>query len=173
MATFGVQLPDDLAARFDAVAWAAGGRSVMLRRLIAESVGDVSASLIARRPSPLSSKVKINFSHDELAHVDLEAASMGMSRSTWIVALIRRRLAGHPRFSRDAEVAVLEIQAEVYRIGVNVNQIARSLNEARGREGSVELVLDELNGLRRELRAQLEGLRKAFEGNLAYWQAEG
>jgi hypothetical protein len=173
MARFSIQLPDNLAARFDAVAWAAGGRSAMLRRLIAENVGDASAALRPGRGGGSSSAVTFYLSPAELARVDLEAAAMGLRRSAWTVALIRRRLAGHPRFSRDAEVAVLAIQAEVYRIGVNVNQIARSLNDANHEERSAELVLDQLDALRRELRAQLGGLRKAFEGNLAYWHVEG
>jgi hypothetical protein len=61
----------------------------------------------------------------------------------------------------------------VHRIGVNVSQIARSLNAAVLQGKVSEFELAELSGLRRELRTHLLALRQAaFEGNLSYWDVE-
>lgn len=108
----------------------------------------------------------------EVAHVDRQAAAMGLRRSGWVAALVRRHAVGRPTFRRADELALLAIQAEVHRIGINVNQIARALNTAT-LEGRVQdLQLNELEPLRRELREHLGGLRDAFESNLAYWAAD-
>ena len=59
-----------------------------------------------------------------------EAAAVGLSRTQWSVALIRRRLRDRPQFSRPEALALIEVRRELRRIGVNINQIARALNTA-------------------------------------------
>jgi hypothetical protein len=67
---------------------------------------------------------------------------------------------------------LIAIQGELRRIGVNVNQIARALNTAVMEGRVLDLELAYLDDLRAEIREHILALREAFEGNLAYWQAE-
>ena len=55
---------------------------------------------------------------------------------------------------------------------MNVNQVARAVNTAVLAGHVLDLELAYLGDLSRELRAHMVALREAFEGNLAYWQAE-
>lgn len=96
---------------------------------------------------------------------------MGLTPSGWAAALIRHRLHCKPTFPRGETVALLAIQGEVRRIGVNVNQIARALNTAVMEGKVLDLEVAYLDALRTELRAHMLTLREAFEGNLAYWAA--
>jgi hypothetical protein len=108
----------------------------------------------------------------EAAHVDAAAATMGLRRASWVAALVRRHALGRPTFDRAQEDALLAIRAELRRIGVNVNQIARAMNTAvmEGRVLAAELAW--VDDLRRELAAHMLALREAFEGNLAYWEVD-
>jgi hypothetical protein len=60
-------------------------------------------------------------------------------------------------------------QAELRRIGVNINQIARALNTAVMEGKVLELELSYLDDLRAEIRSHVRDLRDAVSGNLTYW----
>jgi hypothetical protein len=96
---------------------------------------------------------------------------MGLTPNAWAAALIRNRLHGKPVFSRAGDAALIAIQAEYRRSGVNVNQVARALNTAVLEGKVLHLELAYLEDLRTELRAHMSTLRAAFDGNLAYWSA--
>lgn len=172
MALFNVRLPDDLAVRFDAWAGARGGRSASLRRLIAEACRSDAAPLPATPSDPRPTKLTVRLAAADAPGLDAAAAATGLSRNGWAAAVIRRRLVGRPTFRRSEELALLAIQAEVHRIGVNVNQIARALNTAVLEGKVLDLEMVALTDLRTELRAHILALRDAFEGNLAYWQVD-
>jgi hypothetical protein len=55
---------------------------------------------------------------------------MRLLRAAWVRALVRRHALGLSTFDRSQEVALLAIQGELKRVGVNVNQIARAMNTA-------------------------------------------
>jgi hypothetical protein len=171
MPTFSVRIPADLAARFDAAAAERGGRSARLRQLIGaaarEGAGPVSPA--SRRPAAV--RLMVRLGPAEAAHVETHARAMGLRRAGWVAALVRRHALGTPALPRSDELAVLAIQAEVHRIGVNVNQIARALNTAVLEGAVLELELSEVAALATELKAHLLALREAFLGNLAYWDA--
>ena len=167
-----LRLPPDVIRRFDAAAASQGGRSRLLRRLID---GAAQASLPARSeaaPSRLSSKMGLRLAPADLAALEAEAASRGQSRTQWTVALIRARLYRRPQFSRHEALSFVEVQRELRRIGVNINQIARALNTAVMAGSVLDLEVAQLAAFSAEIRAHLTGLRDAFEGNLAYWSAE-
>lgn len=172
MALFNVRLPDDLALRFDAWAGAQGGRSASLRRVISEACMADAAPLPAVSSAPRSTKLTVRLAAADARGLDAAAAAMGLSRNGWAAAVIRRRLVGRPTFRRSEELTLLAIQAEVHRIGVNVNQIARALNTAVLEGKVLDLEMVALADLRTELRAHLRALHEAFEGNLAYWQVD-
>jgi hypothetical protein len=172
MADFKLRLSDDLATRFDAWAGGHGGRSPALRHLIARACaakaeGQTTPSRLASRPV----KLTVRLTRSDGRGLDAEAYKAGLTRSAWVASLVRRRLVGKPTFSRPDELALLAIQAEFRRIGVNVNQIARALNTAVVEGKVVELEIAYLDDLRAEIVSHMTVLREAFEGNLAYWDA--
>lgn len=171
MANVNVRVPDELATRFDAWASAHGGRSPALRHLMQEAAapGDGQArSRLDLRPA----KLTVRLTADDAVGLAEVARSVGLTPNSWVAALVRRRLVGRPTFSRGSEVALIGVQSEIRRIGVNVNQIARALNTAVLEGRVLDTELTAVEDLRRELRAHIAGLAEAFRGNLAYWEVE-
>lgn len=169
---FSVRVPDDLAGRFDAAAAPVGGRSAMLRRLIADAAAGSAAASTSWPVRRDGARLMVRLGVAETAGVDAAAAAMGLRRAAWVAMLVRRHVRGRPGFSRPDELSLIAIQGEIRRIGVNVNQIARALNTAVMEGRVLDLELAAIDDLRRELRAHLVGLREAFEGNLGYWAVE-
>jgi len=170
VANLSIRVADDLLARFDAAAGGQGGRAPTLRRLM-DQVAAAAPAPVGRLPTrPL--KLTVRLAEEDGAGLAREAAAMGLTPNSWAAALIRNRLHGRPTFRRPDGVALLAIQGEVRRIGVNVNQIARALNTAVMEGKVLDLEVAYLADLQTELRAHMSTLRGAFEGNLAYWAAE-
>ncbi|HEY1926616.1 MAG TPA: plasmid mobilization relaxosome protein MobC [Caulobacteraceae bacterium] len=173
MADFKLRLSDDLAARFDGWAAERGGRSPALRHLIEQAIGAGARS--CQGPGRLGSrpmKLTVRLAAADGRGLDAAAAEMGLTRNAWAAALIRRRLHARPTFRRPDELSLLAMQAELRRIGVNVNQIARALNTAVMEGKVLDLELAYLDDLRAEIRAHMLALHEALEGNLAYWQVD-
>lgn len=92
-------------------------------------------------------------SKDELLAFDAMVAELGYrSRSDALRAMIRVG-SGFLEFSREDAEALLEVQHELHKIGVNVNQIALAAN--RRRVALVQAQWQDLN----ELRAVLPSVR--------------
>jgi len=173
MADFKLRLSDDLAARFDGWAAERGGRSPALRHLMEKASGAGARSCEAQGPlGPRPMKLTVRLAVADGRGLGAAATEMGLTRNAWAAALIRRRLHMRPTFRRSDELSLLAMQAELRRIGVNVNQIARALNTAVMEGKVLDLELAYVDDLRAEIRAYMLALREAFEGNLAYWQAE-
>ena len=102
---------------------------------------------------------------DVLSRVDVRAPRKGIVQAIKVHAVGAVVKPGET-------IALLAIQGEVRRIGVNVNQIARALNTAVVEGKVLDLESAYLDALRTELRAHMFTLREAFEGNLAYWAVE-
>jgi hypothetical protein len=114
-------------------------------------------------------KLTLRLSAEDAAGLSSGAAETGLTRNAWAAAVLRRRLADRPTFVGADAIAVIAIQAELRRIGVNINQIARALNTAVLEGRVLDLELTYLDELRAEIRAHMAGLRQALDGNLAYW----
>ena len=173
MALFNVRLDDQLAVRFDVWADDRGGRSAALRHVIRDACARIEPS--GRRPldapaRPL--KLTVRLSLEEAADLRLQAAPVGLTPNAWAGAALRYRLQGRPTFPRDQTRHLIAIQAELRRIGVNVNQVARALNVAVMEGRVLELEMDALEAFRAELRAHILALRDAFDGNLSYWAGQ-
>lgn len=166
-----LRLPPDLARRFDAVAAGRGGRSRFLRSLMEGVAQAPLPEQKVRSPDGKSGKLTVRLGELDLALIEAEAAIVGLSRTQWSVALIRRRLHGRPQFTRPEALAFIEVQRDLRRIGVNVNQIARALNTAVMEGTVLDLETAQLAVFAGEIRAHIAGLREAFDGNLAYWSA--
>ena len=172
MADFKLRLPDDLANRFDAWAANQGGRSPVLRRLIGEACGEGAAANGAARLGRRPVKLTIRLTSQDGQGLEAAAVGMGLTPNAWAAAVLRHRLQGRPTFRRTDEVALIAMQIELRRVGVNVNQIARALNTAVLEGRVLDLELAYLDDLRVEIRHHMAGLREAFAGNLAYWDGE-
>lgn len=169
MAHFSVRLDDDLVRRFDAAAAGRGGRSRLLRRLMEEAAQASLPEPVAPMPAGRTGKLTLRLGETDLAWLEAEAAVLGLSRTQWSVALIRRRLHRRPQLTPPEAFAFIEVQRELRRIGVNINQIARAMNTAVIEGTVLDLEVAQLAAFGDEIRAHLTGLRAAFEGNLAYW----
>ena len=164
-----LRLSPDLTRRFDAAAAGQGGRSRLLRRLME---GAAQAPLPAPEegpPTARSGKLTLRLGEADLGLLEAEAAAVGLSRTQWSVALIRRRLHDRPQFSRPETLTLIEVRRELRRIGVNVNQIARALNNAVMDGVVLDLELAQLGAFQAEIAAWVDALGEAFEGTLAYW----
>lgn len=171
--SFNVRVPDDLGARFDAWAGAWGGRSPALRRLIGEAChGPLSRHAKPGRQPARTAKLTVRLIASDARGLAAAAAEIGLTPNAWVAALVRRRLGGRPTFAPDQALAVLAIQGELRRIGVNVNQIARALNTAVLEGKVLDLEVASLADFRREIRGHLGAVREALEGNLAYWEVD-
>lgn len=173
VANFNVRVPNPMAARFDAWAATRGGRSPALRHLIdqasmAVEAPDTGGTWDARRPV----KLTVRLSAGDVAGLAEEAADMGLTRNAWAAAVLRCRLTGRPTFGPREARALIAIQGELRRIGVNVNQIARAMNTAVMEGRVLDTQLLAVEDLRREIRAHMTAVGEAFAGNLAYWDVE-
>jgi hypothetical protein len=172
MADFKLRLSDDLATRFDGWAAARGGRSPALRQVIGQAcMGQRSAAATGRlgaRPV----KLTVRLTAEDARGLTAAAAETGLTPNAWAAAVIRHRLHGRPTFTRPDVMSLIAIQTELRRVGVNVNQIARAINTSVVEGRVLDLELSYLDDLRAEIRTHIAGLREAFAGNLAYWDAE-
>ena len=167
-----LRLPPDLVRRFDAAAAGRGGRSRLLRRLMETAAQAPLPTPSEAAPGLRTGKLTVRLSEADLAALEAEAEAAGLSRTQWTVALIRRRLHGRPQLSRPEAFALIDVQRELRRIGVNVNQIARALNTAVMEGRVLDLEVAQLAAFQSEIRAHVLGLGDAFRGNLAYWEVE-
>lgn len=173
MVSFNVRVPDDLGARFDAWAGARGGRSPALRHLI----GEACHRPVSRGPAPgrlaaRPAKFTVRLTEADARGLGAMASEVGLTPNAWVAALVRRRLHERPTFPNDQALAILAIQAELRRIGININQIARALNTAVMEGKVLDLEIAALTEFRAEIGGHFGALREAFEGNLAYWQTD-
>lgn len=170
LAHFSVRLDDDLVRRFDAAAAGRGGRSRLLRRLMEEAAqASLPEPVAAPAPAGRTGKLTLRLGETDLALLEAEAAVLGLSRTQWSVAVIRRRLHRRPQLTPPEAFAFIEVQRELRRIGVNINQIARAMNTAVLEGTVLDLEIAQVAAFADEIRAHLTGLRAAFAGNLAYW----
>lgn len=173
MANFNVRVPEGLAVRFDAWAGGQGGRSPALRHLIEQAcAGGSEQGQAAGRLGTRPVKLTVRLTAADAVGLDAAAAEMGLTRNAWAAALVRRWLHGRPTFGLGDGIALIAVQAELRRIGVNANQIARALNTAVLEGRVLDLQLGSVDDLRRELREHIFSLHEAFAGNLAYWDGE-
>jgi hypothetical protein len=173
LAIFNVRLDDELATRFDGWASARGGRSVALRQLIEGAAGRAvltAASGVGRVRLPV--KLTVRLSAADADGLEAAAAETGLTRNAWAAAVLRRRLRDRPTFAGSGAVALIAIQTELRRIGVNVNQIVRALNSAVMEGRVLDLEPGALDDLRLEMREPLVSLQATLAGNLAYWKGK-
>lgn len=172
MALISLRIPDDVAARFSALATTEGGKSALLRRLITDAL-EVRPPCAAPLPIGRPEKVTLRFRESEMRQLSEIAHRRGMTRTAWIVALVRSRLGSPVQHSPDERDALRTIVRELNRIGANINQIARAANANALQGRAVEPDLSEIHAARAVVESALAELRRVFEGNADYWRTRG
>lgn len=173
MAFFGLRLPDDLAARFDAKATAAGGRSALLRKLIdgaLEDAGDGSSQTASPRTRP-TDRLQLRLMHEDIVQLDAAADARGLKRTEWLVMLLRRRLHATSPPPRVDRMLIAQSWRELNRIGINLNQAVHALHAATMVDSRLDLAREaaRVASFRDEVAAQLRVLGRALKGDMAYW----
>ena len=119
---------NDLAA-FDSLNMTEGiGRSIAIRRLIAAHIGRAQPSKTLP-PQNGHRQFRVSLKQDEYAALCVEAATMDMKATQWAAMAIRRWLRLDSRPSALDVERLLAIRRELKRIGNNVNQMAKAVNQ--------------------------------------------
>ncbi len=168
MALISLRIPDDVAARLSAVAASEGGKSALMRRLITD-VLNASTARIAPLPVGRPRKITVRFRESEMRQLAEVSHQRGMTRTGWIVALVRSRLGSPVQHSPDEHAALRAIVRELNRIGGNINQIARAANTSVLQGRAVELDLSAIQEAKLVVETELAQLRNALNGNADYW----
>jgi len=172
MAFFGLRLPDDLAARFDAMAASHGGRSAVLRQLVDRALraGD-DGVVIAEPRERTTARVEVRLTASDIERLDAAASERGLKRTEWIVALLRRRLYGRSPPPRADRALIAQSWRELNRIGINLNQAVHALNAATMVDSRLDLAreAERVASFQQEIDAQLRALGRALAGDVAYW----
>jgi hypothetical protein len=169
LALISLRIPDDVAARLAALAATEGGKSALLRRLITEAL-DTRAPSAAPLPIGRPEKVTLRFRESEMRQLVEVAHRRGMTRTGWIVALVRAQLGSSVQLSPDEREALRAIARELNRIGANVNQIARAANAQVAQSEPTQRELSEIREVTVFIERALNELRRVFDDNADYWK---
>jgi hypothetical protein len=173
MAVFNVRLPDDLAARFDAIATPSGGRSAVLRQLIDTALRNYAdgAPIAAPVRSRTTDRVEIRLVREDIDRLDAAADARGLKRTEWLVMLLRRRLHATSPPPRADRVLIAQSWRELNRIGINLNQAVHALHAATMVDSRLDLAREaaRVASFRDEVAEQLRVLGRALKGDMAYW----
>ena len=170
MALISLGIPDDVAARFAALAVTEGGKSALMRRLIADAL-DARSPCVAPLQIGRPEKVTLRFRESEMRQLAEIARRRGMTRTGWIVALVRARLGSPVQTCPDERETLRAIVRELNRVGANINQIARAANAGVQQGRAIETGLSEIREARAVIESALMELRRIFEDNADYWRA--
>ncbi|WP_247477080.1 MULTISPECIES: plasmid mobilization relaxosome protein MobC [unclassified Bradyrhizobium] len=114
-------------------------------------------------------KVTVRFRESEMRQLAEVSHQRGMTRTGWIVALVRSRLASPVQHSPSEHDALRAIVRELNRIGGNINQIARAANTSVLQGRAVESDLSAIQEAKLVIEKELAHLRNALNGNADYW----
>lgn len=169
MALVSFRIPDDLAARFSALAVTEGGKSAALRGLIEKALGE-QPGRTASVPVGTPTKVTVRFRGSEMQRLAEVAARRGMSRTQWIVSLVRARLGSPVQLTEGERQEFRAVARELNRIGGNINQIARAVNASRTDSKALNIDRAAISDAKATLEAVLNQLRQTLDRNKDYWE---
>ncbi len=170
MKVFRVQVNDEVAARFDSAAARYGGREALLYTQIMDAAGSNAVDAPKTCAAQKVSVSRVILNAEDTETLSSEAASMGMSRTTWIMCLLRRRLHGTLSFKQQDTFALIGVHDQLRRISLSLGQIAKALENATEDGAAMQQPVKDLRELRCEIRGHVKSLHEAFEGNLSYWE---
>ena len=123
---------------------------------------------VGRRVKGWPERVWVRIGQELAEPLETEAAAVGLSPPKWIEALVRGRLQRRPTISRPDELAFIDVQLELRRIGVHIHHL---LDQIAPHAAPDPEVVSQLSAHADDMRGHLARLRAAFRGNLAYWDA--
>jgi hypothetical protein len=163
-------IADELLRRFDAFASAGGSsRTAAIRKLMANTVQSPLLASINSKEPRCPERITLRISRREAMALQRQASLMGLGRAGWVSGLVRRHLSKTPTLSRPDQLTMSDIQGELRRIAAKLNQIGQSVDLAANQGAPLALDGQYFETLRVEVREHIVALRKALEGNLAYW----
>lgn len=175
MAFFGLRLSDDFAVRFDAFAASRGGRSEVLRRLMAAALAEAGPAEAPGGTAAMargrSEKLTLRLTVEERSTLDAISIAAGMRRTEWASACLRAHLARRPQFNRDQAQALVEARQALMRIGANLRELVRVAREGDLPPQSIPNLVGKVEAFRTEVRDQLARVRAAIEGAADYWES--
>jgi hypothetical protein len=113
--------------------------------------------------------VTVRFRESEMRQLAEVSHQRGITRTGWIVALVRSRLGSPVQHSPGEHEALRAIVRELNRIGGDINQIARAANSSVLQGRVVEPDLSAIQEAKLAIEAELARLRNALNGNADYW----
>lgn len=174
MKLIGAYVDDALEDRFAALAKAHGGKSALLRRLVTMAVDGPSSSPAPTLPAAEGavSHLSVRLSQSEVEAVRKAASSRGMKPAQWLRSVVRVRLGGGTQYSADELHQLRALTVQVRKVGVNLNQIARSVNEARLERSSFTVDAKALEKAQAEVERAIGALHAMAQGNVRSWEGE-
>ncbi len=162
-----------LKTRFQSLASAQGlSESELLRQVVLNSLGENGSTVAPVDPDPKKSDTKrmtIRLARFLTEPVKLRAKSKSMAPSRWISALVQSNILKQPVMD-DAELQVLRASnRELAAIGRNLNQIAKSLNEAFHKTERVRL--DRLAELNHAIEANRLAIQSLVRASQNTWES--
>ena len=171
-ATLTIRLDADALAAFDSFAVGRGGRSVVLRQVIEQTVREIADRPFINRPDGVArNRVALRFTDVEIAVIAHRASQRSTDRAGWIKALVRRHLAVKSRVDDGLLAELAPIRMQLLRIGRNLNQAMKAANASMLETGDkqIEPELRRIADMRMEISEQVTAIGDAMRGDASYW----
>lgn len=172
MAMVSFQLDEQQNKALAALASSHGGKSALMRQLVAAVLGQQEPESSLPEPKGHLVPLMTRLSVMEVKAVKTAAASRSMKVGQWLRALVRVRLGAGPQFDNQEVIALRNLTAEVARIGVNLNQLVRAINLAQKAGEALPVEPGPIDDARSILDQVRKELVSVSRGNLRYWEKD-
>ena len=167
-----VRVDTDALAAFDRLAVGRGGRSVLVRQMIEQTLRDSPDRPHIDRPEGVAlNRVSMRFTEVEIAVIEHRASQRSTDRSGWIKALVRRHIGLKSRVDDGMLAELAPIRMQLLRIGRNLNQAMKAANASMLPDGNKQ-IRDELRriaDMRMEVSEQVAAVGDAMLSDASYW----
>ena len=175
LTTFSIRLDPAVMSRFDTIAAGQGGRSALLRQLIAARITDDPEARLDPADGeggPRDRTIRVHLSATEAAVVAEHARGLAITPARWISLLVRRRIRIGPRVDFGWRVLLIDIRRQLRGVARNINQATRAVNAAMMEDSGLDLSREvaRLLDMRMEVAEQVGAMDAALLADYAYWQ---
>lgn len=174
MGQFGFRIDDAFVEAFDAYAASRGGRSKVIRDLMAAALAEDGVTLPTPPIKPSRSDsagggILIKLDPADYPILDQHAHSTGMSRGQWIVALVRRRLRGARQYNAVDRKRLATIFQDMRKIEGHLGRAGQAIRENVELGRPLDRPLASLTQLESRIVRMGYALHAAYLGNDRYW----
>jgi hypothetical protein len=159
-------------AAFDSLAVGRGGRSVLVRQMIDQTLhGSAGRPVIDCPQGAARNRISLSFTDVELAVIEVRASQRSTNRAGWIKALVRRHIGLKGRVDDGLLAELAPVRMQLLRIGRNLNQAMKAANTAMLETGNkqIEDDLKRIADMRMEISEQVAAVGDAMRGDASYW----